>query len=59
MSKSRRVQRLGDNWAGTVVVRAASLSPASRGEAALGILLGCSSGLAITTASWVVKGLWR
>jgi hypothetical protein len=35
-----------------------NLSPASRGGVALGILLGCSSGLAISAASWVVKGLY-
>lgn len=57
MSKSRWLQRLGDKWAGTVVVRAASLSPASRGGVALGIVLGCSTELAIHTASMVVKGL--
>jgi uncharacterized RDD family membrane protein YckC len=57
MSDSRWLQRHGDKWAGTVVVRAASLSPASRGGVALGILLGCSSGLAISTVSSVVKGL--
>ncbi len=57
MSKSPRQQRLGDKWAGSVVVRAASL-PRLRGGAWLpGIVLGCTAHIAVTILSLVMRAL--
>jgi uncharacterized RDD family membrane protein YckC len=58
MSKSRMQQRLGDKWAHTVVVRAASLPPtALRPKLALGIVLGCVAQMAITALDTFLKVL--
>ena len=58
MSKSRMQQRLGDKWAHTVVVRAASLpATAPRPSLARGIVLGCVAQMAITALDTVLKVL--
>jgi uncharacterized RDD family membrane protein YckC len=58
MSKSRMQQRLGDKWAHTVVVRAASLPPtAQRPSLALGLVLGCVAQMAITVLDSILKVL--
>jgi uncharacterized RDD family membrane protein YckC len=59
MSRSRQQQRYGDRWAGTVVVKAASLSPSSAtSNVGLGILLGVIACVLLTIAGTVSKVLF-
>jgi uncharacterized RDD family membrane protein YckC len=52
MSKSPTRQRLGDRWAGTVVVRAASLGDAPSGTlAAMGVIMGLVAALTAVSLS--------
>jgi uncharacterized RDD family membrane protein YckC len=56
MSHSPWNQRLGDKWAGTVVVRATSLPSNARGGVAFGLAAGSLALIAVGTLSMVLRG---
>ena len=55
MSKSRMSQRLGDQWASTVVVQASSLPPGAAGGLGFGLGLGIAGYLVMSMLSVIVR----
>jgi uncharacterized RDD family membrane protein YckC len=56
MSKSRMSQRLGDQWAETVVVRSKSLPARARGGEAPGLIIGAALYVVVSTVSIALRG---
>jgi uncharacterized RDD family membrane protein YckC len=55
MKGSPLKQRIGDKWARTVVVRAASLPPEARGGLGVGLALGCAAHVVVSALTMAVK----